>query len=294
MRHLQPRGVDHAVVAVNDLVAAIRTFRNFGFTAGQVGRHPFGTRNAIVQFADRTFVELVAIEDVGQIPDGSAAHFSFGAFVRDYLRAGEGAAMLALASDDTAADLADFDEAGLWAYNPSGFERDVVREDGETHQVGFSMAHVGYAGLPDIAFFTCHNHNPDEFFFTDLERHENTATAIESLVIVSEDPADHHEFLTHVTGQHDIRSSGLGLWFPLGTAKLEVISPVAYRAFFGEAPAPMVGRLAAIRFVADAMDAVLALLQSRSLRHLSLGDALVVPSGHAHGISIAFVPQAGT
>ena len=63
-------------------------------------------------------------------------------------------------------------------------------------------------------------------------------------VVVARDPADFHEFLSKLTGQHDMTSTSLGLTFHLGRSAIEVLSPIGYRAWFGESCEPDPRRLA--------------------------------------------------
>jgi catechol 2,3-dioxygenase-like lactoylglutathione lyase family enzyme len=53
-------GVDHIVIAVHDLNAAIQTYTQLGFTVVEGGRHPTGSYNALVAFADGAYIELLA------------------------------------------------------------------------------------------------------------------------------------------------------------------------------------------------------------------------------------------
>lgn len=56
--------LDHVIVYVRDLAAATADWRALGFEATDGGTHPHtGTRNALVRFADGTFLELMTIED---------------------------------------------------------------------------------------------------------------------------------------------------------------------------------------------------------------------------------------
>jgi hypothetical protein len=61
---VSPFYLDHVVVGVRDLDAATADWRALGLVATDGGRHPEGgTRNAIVRFPDRSFLELMAVTD---------------------------------------------------------------------------------------------------------------------------------------------------------------------------------------------------------------------------------------
>ena len=55
-------GIDHIVIAVNHLDEASAAFDAAGFTVTPGGSHPTGTHNALVPFADGSYLELIAIE----------------------------------------------------------------------------------------------------------------------------------------------------------------------------------------------------------------------------------------
>ena len=62
------RGIDHLVIAVNDLSAARDRFSRFGFCTTPLGRQPWGTANHIVQFPGH-FIELVGDDTTGNALD---------------------------------------------------------------------------------------------------------------------------------------------------------------------------------------------------------------------------------
>jgi catechol 2,3-dioxygenase-like lactoylglutathione lyase family enzyme len=92
------RQLDHVVFVVRDLRAAIDDYRRRGFTVTPGGEHADGmTHNAIVPFADGSYLELVAFHDLGQ----SLTHPWW-----NIAADGGGLADFALLSDDIAADTA--------------------------------------------------------------------------------------------------------------------------------------------------------------------------------------------
>ncbi len=63
-------GIDHIVIAVNHLDEASAAFDAAGFTVTPGGSHPTGTHNALIAFADGSYLELIAIEK----PDLAKGH----------------------------------------------------------------------------------------------------------------------------------------------------------------------------------------------------------------------------
>ncbi len=62
------RGIDHVVILVTDLAQAVRDYEALGFRVAPGGAHSDGaTRNALIGFADGTYLELLAF--VAEAPD---------------------------------------------------------------------------------------------------------------------------------------------------------------------------------------------------------------------------------
>ena len=92
------RQFDHVVFVVRDLQSAIADYRRRGFTVTPGGEHADGaTHNALVPFADGSYLELVAFHDLGR----SLTHPWW-----NVAADGGGLADFALLSDDLAADSA--------------------------------------------------------------------------------------------------------------------------------------------------------------------------------------------
>ena len=52
-------GIDHIVIAVHSLERAIKTYRGLGFTVVVGGAHPYGSHNALIGFADGSYIEVL-------------------------------------------------------------------------------------------------------------------------------------------------------------------------------------------------------------------------------------------
>ena len=134
-RNVMPRGLDHIVHAVHDLDAAAAFYARAGFTVGARNIHPWGTHNRIVQLPG-FFIELLSVAEPDKIVPHIARSFSFGAFQRDFLAAGQGLSMLLMQSADAQADARAFAAAGFGDFDAFDFAREGRRPDGSVVEAG--------------------------------------------------------------------------------------------------------------------------------------------------------------
>ena len=228
--------IDHVVVTVPRLDAAAKQYRALGFTLTPRAEHPWGTANRLVQFEGRNFLELLEVDrphlltahDLSAMPQV----FSFGAFNRDFLGAGQqGFAMLVLAGNDSAADATRFAAAGLKAYRPFDFERQATLPDGRMVQVAFSLAFTAEPNTPRAAFFTCHNKFPDNFWKPAFQKHANGAAGVREAVLVAPAPTSLATFIAGYTGNAPQPIDG-GISGACGPHALTVLTPTAFAQRF--------------------------------------------------------------
>ena len=196
------RGIDHLVIAVNDLSAARDRFSHFGFCTTPLGRQPWGTANHIVQFPGN-FIELVGVLDPEKLVPMSDEHFSFSAHNDQFLRGREGMSMLVLSTEDARADAREWREHGLHVYEPVHWSRKATLPDGSENTVAFTLTFVTNPLMPEIAFFSCQQHNPQGFWKSEYQAHENGASGISSVTLVADQPAQYRGFFASlVDGAH--------------------------------------------------------------------------------------------
>jgi catechol 2,3-dioxygenase-like lactoylglutathione lyase family enzyme len=186
-------GIDHLVVVVPDLDAATRAYRALGFTVVEGGRHPVGTYNALIAFADRAYLELIG-------------------FYRDNpehrwwapLQRGGGLVDFCLATDDLIADTRAFRDAGVDIADPVGQSR--VRPDGYQLRWVFSLARGSHRG---VAPFLIRDETERDERVPRETGHPNGVTGIGGVTVAVDD-------LAAVRG-----------WYrqALGTAGVDVVRP---------------------------------------------------------------------
>lgn len=277
------RRIDHVVLAVQDLEAAAAFYAMLGFQVGARNRHPWGTENRLIQFGS-AFIELITVENSSAaIPDHAPRHFSFGAFVRDYLREREGLAMVALDSIGAAADAKICEAAGIGAFEPFFFERKGTTPDGRESHVAFTLAFAEAAGTRGTGFFVCQQHFPQRFWSPALQCHDNGASDIAAITLQASRPNSCIDFFTAFAGSTVRLPESRGWEVPLrqgGHIKV-VKAPDAVRPLVGQGITISVTDLATLRRRLD----------EAGVSWSASDEAVVIAASTAFGTELRFEPQ---
>lgn len=259
------RPLDHLVHRVMDLDAAGEAYARLGFTVGVRNRHPWGTHNRIIQFPG-FFIEILEVAEPEKIVDPAPGAFSFGAFNRDWPH-DEGGSMLVL--EGRAGDAEAFRAAGIGDFAPFDFARKGERPDGSPVDVAFTLCFARDEVSPETGFFTCRQHFPENFWSAAAQQHGNGVSGIAGVVLVADNPSDHHVFLKAFTGAGDLVATSAGIRIATAHGEIQVVDPVAAKALYGIEPMAGSGlRIAALRLKAQ-----------KSTR------------AHLHGLVLVFEPQ---
>src|SRR6266566_9039262 len=281
-------GLDHVVHAVRDLAAAAELYGRLGFTVGARNRHAWGTHNHLVQLPG-FFVELLTVAEPEKLGSDGFSPL-FGTFNRIFLKDREGLSMLILESDDARADAARFRSAGISVSDAMRFEREGKRPDGSTVKVGFSLAFARDAKAPATGFAVCQQHFPENFWNPAFQQHANTASGIDSVVLVAENPSDHHIFLSALTGVRDLQATSSGVTASTPRGDVKVMDPAAFRSHFGTEPPDIShgARLAAVQFRVRDRAALNAALKAGGIAGSSRMGATIVAPETAIGATLVF------
>jgi hypothetical protein len=252
--------------------------------------HPFGTSNRLAMFGNN-FLELLAVTDATAVPPPAPDRFSFAAHNRDFLATAEGMSMLAMHSADAHGDAARFEAHHIGAYAPFDFGRDAVLPGGGTARVEFSLAFATDPAMPGIAFFTCQERHPPELFWKgDYQRHPNGALRVIEIVMSAPEPAEHRDFLEHITESAAELAPGR-LTVGESCDRITVLGPAEMaRRLPGLAGAPSPRFCAARLAVAD-LDATRRALKDNGVDFEMSGAVLLVPPAASHGLALEFVEQ---
>jgi catechol 2,3-dioxygenase-like lactoylglutathione lyase family enzyme len=282
------RGLDHIVHAVRDLDAAADFYRRLGFTIGARNRHSWGTHNHLVQFPG-FFIELLTVAEPEKLgSDGFS--ILFGRFNQSFLKSHQGFSLLILESGNAAVDAAEFQAASIAASDAMRFERKGKKPDGSDVTVAFSLVFARDNRAPDASFATCQQHFPENFWNPQFQKHANTTSGVVGVVMVAENPSDHHIFLSAFTGVRELYATSSGVVAPTPRGEVAIMDPSAFRNHFAVEP-PDVSkgtRLAALRLrVADMAATTAALRAGRVEFATHLGRTIVAPQA-AIGATLAF------
>lgn len=276
------RPLDHVVLAVPSLDEARVLFEALGFMVAPDARHPFGTENACVFFADGSFVEPLAI---GHRETCEAAMLAGNVFVaRDqahrFRRGVPSFSGVALASRDAVRDAADLRDLGFGGEETLGFERRFETPDGQEKTVGFRLAFARDRRAPDVSFFLCeptHTEKPDR---SSLTGHSNGALGIRRVVLGEPNPTDFQYYLQALTGDREFEADSFGMRLDAGHAIVEVASPEALKLRYGATRGEERGlSLEGIVIAVSHLEGVRAVLARSGHHHDERGARLVLPLG---------------
>ncbi len=110
-------GIDHVAIVVSELESAIASYARAGFIVVRGGKHPIGSHNALIAFADGSYLELIAFTKSDSGHPWQTA-----------LAKGSGIVDFCLSTDDLSADIDAIRRAGAEIGDPSPLTRD--RPDG--------------------------------------------------------------------------------------------------------------------------------------------------------------------
>jgi hypothetical protein len=219
-----------------------------------------------------------------------AGSFSFGAFNRDFIGAGEGLSMLILNSADAIGDARAFDAAGIGGFKVFDFAREGTKPDGSPVKLAFSLVFARDPASPGLGFAVCQHHFPRNFWDPAFQRHANGTRTMSGAALVADNPTDHHVFLKAFAGVQDLHSSSIGVKARTGNGDIEIMERVAFRDQFGVSP-EVKGEgmtLDAMRFEVADIAAVEALLRQQGIASRRHVGRLVIPPDAAHGATLIF------
>ena len=212
--------LDHAVIAVADLAAAMADYETLGFTVRFGGEHPGRrTHNALIYFADGSYLELIAERLELPPTDDERENWIRMAPVR------EGSILLtyALRTEDLATTIAACARRGLTLEGPRAGAR--LRPDGK--RIAWRSAAAANINLP----FIIEDVSPRALRILDAEAdtmHANGALGVQRVVLLAADVAKIAAEYASLLGQM-AELTGATARFTLGEAEILIRPPADAR-----------------------------------------------------------------
>jgi catechol 2,3-dioxygenase-like lactoylglutathione lyase family enzyme len=210
--------IDHIVIPVRDLDAAVADYSALGFTVVAGGRHAgLNTHNALIAFADGCYFELIAF--LGE--PSQRVHWWYEALQR-----GGGLTDFCVLSDQLEDDAAIFQRAGVEYSPPFAMSRE--RPDG--YRLNWELAVNESSSSRGVVPFFIRDATPRDERVPRERIHRNGAAGVETLAIVVADLDSTQSMFEKTLGRKGERIErddlrGEGVHFPLGRHQLQLIRP---------------------------------------------------------------------
>jgi catechol 2,3-dioxygenase-like lactoylglutathione lyase family enzyme len=208
------QGIDHLVIVVGDLDRAAGDYQRLGFTVVPGGRHPVGSHNALISFADDSYLELIAFYRE------ATDHRWW-----EPLKKGERLADFCFQTDDLRGDTQKLRDAGVAINDPVPWSR--KRPDGYELKWILSLATGSHRG---VAPFLIEDVTPREERIPREMKHGNGATGIGKVTVAVGDLSEIDNWYRALLGSRGLAVSddalrADGLRFQAGPHVLDFLTP---------------------------------------------------------------------
>jgi hypothetical protein len=141
-------------------------------------------------------------------------------------------------------------------------------------------------------FAACQHHFPENFWNPAFQAHANKASGIAGVVMVADNPADHHIFLSAFVGERDLAATSSGIVVSTPRGEIAVMAPDAFAQHYGVMAPEVSGgpRLAAIRIALADMGVAVRHLQASGVPAEMRMGRIVVPPSVLMGATLVFEP----
>jgi catechol 2,3-dioxygenase-like lactoylglutathione lyase family enzyme len=211
------KGIDHMVIVVRDLDAAVTDYGRLGFTVVRGGRHPsMGTHNALIAFSDGAYFELIAF--IPPVADTPIWWYSA-------LATGGGLVDFCVQTTDLDADAEAFRKAG--AAIAKSFRMGRERPDG--YKLSWVLATAEGADR-GVAPFFINDDTPRDERVPRERTHPNGVIGVRTLAIAVHDLDAAQKLYSSVLGNPGERVDrtdvgGAGVRFMMGPHELQFLAP---------------------------------------------------------------------
>ena len=268
--------LDHVVIDVRDRIdEAMRCFQSLGFQLTPRGRHTLGSVNHLAMFAT-DYLELLGFAGDGAIRP-------------EIMRFPVGLNGLVFTTADADSVHAQAAAAGLPILPVQSFSRPVTL-DGVARDARFRTTRLDPEKVAMGRVYFCEHQTPDLVWRPEWQTHPNGACAIARVVVATVDPQRTARLFRGLFGDEIVADRNGAQIIAAGAAQVELSTPDAVAAEFGETAAEAAGRtehMAALGIRVRSLHEAGQCLRSVPGLHVE-PHRLVVPAGAAFNTAIAF------
>jgi catechol 2,3-dioxygenase-like lactoylglutathione lyase family enzyme len=268
--------LDHVVIDVRDRIdEAMRCFQSLGFQLTPRGRHTLGSVNHLAMFAT-DYLELLGFAGDGAIRP-------------EIMRFPVGLNGLVFKTGNADSVHAQAAAAGLPILPVQSFSRPVTL-DGVARDARFRTTRLDPEKVAMGRVYFCEHQTPDLVWRPEWQTHPNGACAIARVVVATADPQRTARLFRGLFGDEILADRNGAQIIAAGGAQVELSTPDAVAAEFGETAAEAAGRtehMAALGIRVRSLHEAGRCLRSVPGLHVER-HRLVVPAGAAFNTAIAF------
>ncbi|MCR9158448.1 MAG: VOC family protein [Rhodobacteraceae bacterium] len=233
-------GIDHPLIAVNDINALRDRLISIGFNMTPIGKHPWGTSTSLAMFQG-CLLEIMGIYDATLIDEVPAGDFHFGRHVFEHLQQREGVALSALHSTDAIEDAAFAENAGFHVAGHLEFGRDVTLPDGSGGRTKTSLALLPNRTYPRLSLFLCQQHRPELIYVPSWMEHPNSVHGYAGATVLAKQD-DMATLIDQFSGLYgDRHSVDGGAAFATANGKIQLLVRSAIEKLYGPLPTCITG-----------------------------------------------------
>ncbi len=223
-------GIDHTPILVRDLESGRKAYERLGFKLTPISFHKGRASANHLIVLQRDYTEIA-----GPAP-GTESEPMLDPFFD--ARGGGGISLIALMTDDAAAEAARMRDQGFAVSGPAPLERPV---DYPEYQglARFSLTMIDTPDHPLVQFFFTQHLTPEALRIPGYEQHPNTALGIAALYIVADEPAQLRPLMEAIFGAERISDEGNGICARTDNGSILVMTPDEIPAWFPECAPPV-------------------------------------------------------
>jgi hypothetical protein len=270
--------LDHVVINVRDRIdEGAETFRRLGFTLTPRGYHTLGSMNHLAMFGTE-YLELIAA------PTGETRR-------QEILTSPIGLNGLVFGTDDSDRTYATLHAAGVPVDPARQFSRPVELPGG-ARDATFRTVNLTAGTVAAGRLYFCHHLTRDLVWRDEWRHHANGTIGVSRAVIAAQDPSVLGELFARMFGADSVRSTADGCTLAVGLSRMDVVTPAALHAQFGDATPDGGGRtefMAALSLRTRSLAATGQALDAGEISDTQRdGQRIIVPATAAFGAALEF------